>query len=535
MKHILWSGVWIGFLAWTPAFSQPVLGAPEGKEPQVSQIDVKPDSQAETRRVDRFVVEGNTLLPIEELEAILNLYQGRDLTLAQMKEAAADITSIYQRKGFYLVRAIIPRQKFDSPQVRMQVVEGKIGEVRVEGAEYYDPDFIRRRFEVAIADKNFRADEFTRSVSLLNELPDLQVKAVLSPGKEVGTADVTLQVKDALPLHAGLDYNNYGTPQTGQNRMGLDVDAGNLAFQGDQFSLRGVLGFPSRNNTFFQAQYLAPINLNGTTLGLSYANGAFSVSQGLGAILDVRGKADIFTLSVTHPLDRDLDFSSNLSLGISHKNIVNNFFGGQLPFSHDEYTMGRLTYSADWRGPDGRTIFQGAWAQGLGGTPASDPLVSRVGANGRFSRFNFDAARIQRLDDGLYGVLRGSMQYATSSLYVGEQFALGGPDTVRGYQQAELLGDNAYMVGAELRWSPFLEEPDKFQVVCFVDHGGVSLRDKQPGDLAGGSTLTGAGFGFRWAMWDQANLRLDVGFPLQSRPDRSAGSPAIYAGVQTRY
>lgn len=531
-----------GLVLQAGVFAQPLTVEPPLESPlpppavrDLGQVDVKPDPSTETRQVDRWLVEGNTLLPAEDVNAILSAYQGRALTLAQMKEAAADVTSLYQRKGYYLVRAIIPKQDFTTGQVRVLVVEGKIADVRVEGAEYYDPEFIKERFAVAIEDKNFRADDFTRAIALLNELPDLQVKAVLSPGKDKGTADVVLKVEDRLPVHAGIDYNNYGTPQTGQNRIGLDFDAGNLAFQGDQLSLRGVVGFPSRNNTFYQVQYQTPINLDGTTMGVSYANGAFSVSQGLGAILDVRGVADIFTLSASHPLQRDLDFSSNIGLAVSHKNITNNFFGGRLPFSHDQYTMARLAYGADWRGPDGRTIFQAALAQGLGGTGGNDPLVSRAGAHGGFSRFNFDLARIQRLDEGLYGVLRGSAQYATSPLYVGEQYAIGGPDTVRGYQQAELLGDNAYLVGAELRWSPFLEEPDVFQVVAFIDHGGVSLRNRQPGDLLNGSTLTGAGFGFRWAMWENANLRFDVGFPLQSRPNRNAGDPAIYAGVQTRF
>lgn len=495
----------------------------------------KTESQAETRLVERFVVQGNTLLPDDQITALLKLYEGKRLTLAQMKEAAADLTSLYQRKGYYLVRAIIPQQSFKTPDIEMLVVEGKIGNISVEGAEHYDADFIRRRFEVAVPDGNFRSEEFTRSLMLLNELPDLNVKAVLAPGKTPGTADVVLQVNDELPVHAGLDYNNYGTAPTGQNRLGLDFDAGNLVAQGDQFSLRGVIGFPSRNNTFFQAQYSTPVNLDGTTLSASYANGAFSVSQGLGAILDVRGGADIFTVSMAHPLARELEFSSNLGLAVSHKTVRNDFFGGALPFSRDQYTMARLSYMADWRGPSGRTLMQASWAQGLGGTGGNDPLASRAGVSGTFSRFNLDAARIQRLDHNLYAVLRGSAQYATTPLYIGEQFALGGPDTVRGYPQAELLGDNAYLVGAELRWSPIEDSPDAFQVVSFIDHGGVSLRRRLPGDLLGGSSLTGAGFGFRWALWDNANLRVDVGFPLTGRPNLRVGQPALYTGLQTRF
>lgn len=147
-------------------------------------LDTKPDPTAETRRVDHFVVEGSNLLPKEKLDEVLRVYEGKDLTLAQMKEAAADITSLYQRSGYYLVRAIIPQQQFDTGNVRMQVVEGKIGEIKVEGAEYYDPDFIRERFQVAVQDQNFKADDFTRAMALLNELSDLEVKAVLAPGKD---------------------------------------------------------------------------------------------------------------------------------------------------------------------------------------------------------------------------------------------------------------------------------------------------------------------------------------------------------------
>lgn len=488
-----------------------------------------------TLRVTRFVVENNRLLPQEDLDRVLRAYQDRDLTLAEMKEAAADITSLYQRQGYYLVRAIIPKQGFDSSEVRIRVVEAKVGKVVVEGAEHYDPDFIRRRFEAAVAENTFEASSFTRSLSLLNELPDLDVKAVLTPNESTGEADFLLQVKDSQPLHVGLDYNNYGTPATGEHRMGLNVDAGNLLTQADSLQVRGVVGFPSRNNNFVQASYTAPVNLEGTTLGFSYANGAFAVSEGLGAILDVRGNADIYTASLSHPLERDLDFSSNLGFTVSHKDISNNFFGGRLPFSHDRYTMGRVLYTADWRGPEGRTIIQGALSQGLGGTGADDPLVSRTGANAGFTRLNFDVARIHRLGAGLYGVLRGSAQWASTPLFVGEQYAMGGPDTVRGYQQAELLGDRAYLVGAELRWSPDTEDPDRFQFVFFLDHGGVSLVRPQPGDLARGNSLTGAGLGLRWNMFEQTNFRFDLGFPLRDRPTGTGRSPAVYAGLQTRF
>jgi hemolysin activation/secretion protein len=494
------------------------------------------DPAQRTRKVTRFVVEGNTLLPDAEVRNLLRVYEGRELTLDEMKEAARDLTSLYQHQGYYLVRALIPQQAFDGEEVKILVQEGKVGQIKVEGAEHYDPDFIRRRFEAAIENDTFRSEAFTRSLTLLNELPDLDVKAVLTSSQESpGKADFVLQVKDESPFHVGLDYNNYGTSATGLHRMGLNLDAGNVLTQADAFSLRGVVGFPSRNNNFFQVGYSAPLNLDGTTAGFSYANGAFAVSEGLGLILDVRGNANIYTFNLSHPLERSLDFSSNLGLTVSHKDIANNFFGGRVPFSHDKYTMARLAYGADWRGPSGRTIVQASVSQGLGGTGASDPLVSRVGASSGFTRFNLDGARVHRLTDGVYGVLRASGQWSTTPLFVAEQFAMGGPDTVRGYQQAELLGDRAYLLGAELRWSPDLENPDKFQFVFFLDHGGVSLVRPQPGDLARGNTLTGTGLGFRWGLFDKTNLRFDLGFPLRDRPQGGGRAPAVYTGLQTQF
>ena len=494
-----------------------------------------PTSSEKTTRVTHFVVTGNTLLPEDDLRKLCEIYEGQELTLSQIKDVARNLTALYQRSGYFLARAYVPAQNIQNQQVELRVVEGSIGKVTVEGAQNYDPEYIRERFLQHLEGETFRSDRFQRNMLLLNELPDLQVKAVMSPSAEVGKADITLRVEDQLPVHAGLDYNNYGTVETGENRVGLTFEAANLLQQADQLTLRGVLGFPARENSFYQLNYQTPLNLDGTALTFGYANGAFAVSQGLGAILDVRGDADIYTVALSHALERELPFSSNLGLAVSHKYIRNNFFGGRVPFSQDEYTSARFTYQGDWRSIAGRTLLQAAYTQGLGGTPASDPLVSRVGASGGFAKFNLDLARIQNLDSGLYGLVRFSGQYATQPLYVAEQYAMGGPDTVRGYAQAELLGDNAYLVSAELRWSPIADDLDAFQVSAFLDHGGVSLRRPQPGDLPNGSSLTGAGFGFRFGLENHATLRLDLGFPLSPTPSRSGRSPAVYAGLQTRF
>lgn len=517
--------IWGASLLFACLFTPQVWAEPQAPTP----------NKAETVLVKKFRIAGNTLLDEELLQSRLQAYEGQQLTLEQLKELAKNLTAVYQKHGYFLVKVYVPAQKFESDSVELRVVEGRIGQVTVEGAEHYSADYIRERFMKAFEGQDFRNDRFQRTMLLLNELPDLEVKAIMKPGQAEATADVVLKVQDQLPVHAGLDYNNYGTSETGTNRIGLTFEAGNLLNQADQLSLRGVLGFPGRQNSFYQLNYQTPLDMDGTTLTAGYANGAFAVSEGLGAILDVRGRANIYTLAVSRALERELEFSSNLGLSVSHKSINNDFFGGRVPFSRDEYRSARLTYQADWRRPEGRTLLQAAWTQGLGGTSAADPLVSRAGASGGFGKLNLDIAHVHNLDTGLYGVLRGTAQWATQPLYVAEQYAVGGPDSVRGFAQAELLGDNAYVLSAELRWSPFHDDLDAFQVATFIDHGGVGLRRPLAGDLPNGSHLTGAGFGFRFGLQEHANLRLDVGFPISPSRSRSGNNPAIYCGLQTRY
>jgi hemolysin activation/secretion protein len=530
MPQKFWSALAISIALSSTAWAQPPVAQFQEAD-QMAPAEPSKDAggAVQTRRVDKFELQGNTVLDAELLQRTVAPYQGRDLTLAQMKECAKALTTVYQLNGYYLVKAIVPAQDFKSTTVRLLITEGKLGELKVEGNNAYSTEYLKEYFQGSFEDGNFKSERFTRTTMLLNEQPDLNVKATLMPGSKPGTTDIILKAKEDNQFHVALDYNNYGTSASGQNRAGVNLEYTSLLFEGDQFLARGVIGFPSKKNVFSQFQYQAPLDMDGTGINLSYANGAFAVSEGLGAILDVRGSADIYTVGFSKALDRQLDFSSNLGLSFSHKDVRNDLFGGLLPFSRDSYSTGRLTYQCQWRAPENMTFLNAAATFGLGqsGTPSS-----RVGSSPG-TRFNLDLARIQHLAPELNLVIRGTAQYATNPLFVAEQYAIGGPDSVRGFQQAQLLGDNAYLASAELRYSPIEGEPDLFQLAFFIDHGGVSLKRPQPGDLPFGTSLTGIGCGFRYAITPGSNLRVDLGFPLT--PIQGNSNPVIYTGLQTKF
>ncbi len=485
-----------------------------------------------TLLVEEFRVEGNTLLKEEEIQSLVAPYEGRDLTLAEMKEVATLLTDLYRRKGYLLVRAIVPKQDFGEGPVTIQVLEGKVGSISVEGAKHYSADWIEAHLNEATVGGDFQADEFQRRLLLLNDYGDLTVQAVLRPGSERGTADIVIKVEDSNPLHVGLDYNNFGVPETGEHRFGLTFDVGNLFTDGDDLRFRGVLSTPTEDlSTFLQLRYGTPINNNGTRVGVEYQRGAFSSGQGLAQLLDIRGDADIFSLFASHALVRTLDHRSDVALTLSYKDIENSIFRN-VPLAQESYLSSRLEYLGDWRDVKGRSLLQASWTQGYGS--GGGAIVSNPRANDSFTKFNLDLLRVQNLRPGIYGVLRGSGQFAVNPLYTIEQFSIGGISTVRGFTQSELLGDSGYTVSGELRWSPLKDDPEILQLVAFLDHGGVRIIDRFPGELPV-SSLTGAGFGFRSSLTEKTHLTLDIGFPISPTNNRLNRGPVVYGGIQTRF
>ena len=60
---------------------------------------------------------------------------------------------------------------------------------------------------------------FQPELDQANASPDRQIYPVISPGLEPGTTDLTLKVKDRLPLHGHIELNDKSTPGTPALRL----------------------------------------------------------------------------------------------------------------------------------------------------------------------------------------------------------------------------------------------------------------------------------------------------------------------------
>ncbi|MDD5176455.1 MAG: POTRA domain-containing protein [Sterolibacterium sp.] len=88
---------------------------------------------AEDERIDiaRFRIEGNTLLPAEQLATLVGPYAGAGRVYGDIQRALEATENAYRDMGFNNVHVFVPEQELSQGVVKLLVVEGTIGKVAV--------------------------------------------------------------------------------------------------------------------------------------------------------------------------------------------------------------------------------------------------------------------------------------------------------------------------------------------------------------------------------------------------------------------
>ena len=139
-------------------------------------------------KVTGFRISGNTLFTEAEILPVLADFVGKELGFEDLSDAVREVTAFYRTRGYFLAQAYLPRQELRSGIVKIHVLEGRIGEVRLKQAPgsrlkpWIAEGFLRRIEEGAIATE----EGVERPLLLLGDLPAMVVQSTLAPGKNVG-------------------------------------------------------------------------------------------------------------------------------------------------------------------------------------------------------------------------------------------------------------------------------------------------------------------------------------------------------------
>ena len=519
--------------------SRPEFQAPKQELPSLSVEDSRTvvDPGAGPRFIVKKInVTGNTLVGDDLLAPILDVGDGMEVTLGILHLIAQEITSLYGLQGYILARAYVPEQEIENGVVTIQVIEGKLGKIEVNGNEKFKSEDIVARLKPLQNNPALKESTLEKYLLGLNATQGLKVKAVLKPGEVFGTSDLTLEAEESRTYRVAFDADNFGSRFTGEQRYGLTGEAGSLFRLGDRFSVRGVKS--NEDQLYINPSYSIPIGSHGTTATLSYTFTDFNLGGNLVA-LNAGGQANIFTAELSHTLIRTRSAELYLSLGGEIRNFENGLAGA--PSSDDK--LRDVYFEAGGFFKDSlraQTYYSLRLQQGFSESDVSDPFNSRAQGRGDALVSSFNITRYQSAFIGkAYFIIRARGQAVSKRVLSPDQFAIGGYGSVRGYPLAEAAGDNGYAVSTELvipfpfKWT-VLKNPRMLQLdqilsfFTFLDHGRVFVKNKQPGEAD--QDLSGAGLGIRLnlpplgANYPSFSFALAYGFPVFGGPDPSDGS-----------
>ena len=494
--------------------------------------------------VEKILVEGNTLLPKEWVQAQLKPYESRYLTFNDLEKLTTDLTQEYRRRGYVTSQMYVPVQNFTQGTITLKALESRIGDITVAEGKYFKPRAVLPRLKSKEGDiLSLNPVEF--NLLDINQNPDLKVKVVLKAGKDAGETDVNFKIVDQHPYHISPYMDNLGRNSIGNQRFGALVTHNNVLGFGDQ-AVSGVN--LSKRNVGVVSQYDLPIGPYGTRLGFRHAYSHLTLGGQLSS-LNIASTANIYTALVTQPFIKRPKFDFSGDVAVDFKELNTTLFDGtpaKTPFNSDEIRVLRPGLNVKMNDKWGQTQFRQEASIGLdmlGANQNNDSRNSKAGSGSQFVHFNNSIQRIQPLPFSTIGVVRLNSQLANDRLLAAEQMQIGGAYTVRGYQEGRAISDRGFFLSTEY-YVPSFFIPKKVKIpftqrpmreglywIAFGDFGIVNTKDPIPGERST-TTLASTGIGIRIQFTKYLVGRLDVGVPLVRLPG-DAQNPRFHFGLQS--
>ena len=459
--------------------------------------------------INEFRVLGNHVLPPVVIERSVYPFLGPARTLDTVKQAADALEKAYKAAGYGAIYVDIPEQEVANGIVRLKVTEGKLEKLHVRGERYFSGRQILAALPVLEIGKTPNLPELQKELTALNaRTPDRSTTPVLKAGSEPGTVDVELAVKDTLPLHGSLQYDDRHTADTTPNRATAALSYDNLWQRQDSVGVQyqTAPAKPSDAEVLI-ANYLGHVGSDGAQAAFTYTRTNSNVLA-LGT-LGVLGKGSIYGAHWMEPLLSSASSSQSINLGADYKDVLTSV----LPNTTGSTSSGAVTALVKY--VNWSAAYSGSWWRDTQNYSLS--VAANFGVRGLVnSPDEFENARYNAYPDYLYlrvgfngtqklplnfGLMqKASVQWADSPLVNNEQFSLGGADTVRGYLEAETLGDSGFASTLEIHSPPLGPHAGSFLSplygFIFVDGGVATLVNPLPGQREN-VTLWSTGLGLR--------------------------------------
>ena len=472
----------------------------------------------------------------QEFHDIAASYLGGPVSQYRLNELIRDLILLYRRNDLPVVDISVPEQDITDGTVQLIVREGRIGQVRVEGAHFFDPDVLAKQIWLCPGEPIYES-WLQHELRWLYRNPFRTINLELTPGEYPGETDIIFNVEDKLPVRLYAGYEDTGNQALGLERTFYGINWYNAFkkddYAGYQYTASSDFSSLGAHSAFYST---ALHNRDIVTVYGSYAE----LTSPLGIITN-KGRSWQVLSRWYRELCPHGCYEHAITAGLDIKQTNTNLDqGGVLVFNSNadifQFMLGYVGRYEDCNG---------SWSIGADAyfspgdvldrnTDAAFQQIRAFATADYFYARGFAEKRIN-LPHCYEFVARATGQVAEGNLLPTEQLGLGGYNSIRGYDLFSVVGDSGYFFNLEL-WTPVrCVKGGELRCLAFVDMGQAFNHTLLPLESAS-TDMQGAGVGFRYTLDPHLTVRCDYGWQL-SRLNPLFGQPESrwHVGVVASY
>jgi hemolysin activation/secretion protein len=473
------------------------------------------------------------------LNDLMTSHFGNPLTEGEISCIKKEVLGYYQGEDRCALTVIAPCQDLTNGVLTLIVIESKLGGIRVTGNRHFSSEQFCKAISLQ-PDQPISRKQLVKEVQWLNENPFRKVDVVYAPGTAFGTTDIELVVNDRRTIRFYSGFDNTGNDTTGNNRIYAGFN------WGDVFGLDHIFSYqfttaPEYNRFWAHTgTYTIPLPWYNTLIffgGYSQIHAKFRSFEAPAEIFSNKGASWQVSARYDIPLPLFTFALHEFTLGYDFKNTNSNLFFGAIPVNpnptHVNLGQFMASYNIGYESKDIYTSFEleGFWSPGewYPNQTNADYQELRLKAKNKYiyARSSFSFIWDFSSPFTFFSALRG--QIANRNLLPSEEFGVGGYDTVRGYKEREVNGDDAFVMNLELQTKPRgfgeifrkVKWIDDLILIAFFDYG-MAIKNQTAFGQKKTDYLYSVGPGVKYQMFPYLNARLFYGIQLN---DLGFGGP----------
>jgi len=207
-------------------------------------------------------ITGAVTLPASQFRPLYESLLGKDITLGDILNVADKIEAEYRAAGYLLVRAFVPPQRVRDGVFTINVVEGFLANISVQGGDADTRALIREYLAPARESRPLKYAEMERGLLLANDLPGVSATGILRPSPDTqGASDLVVDMTQPW-IAGGIAVDNRGSRFSGLWTVAGDVEF-NSIFGADQLAASVTLSPNSLEQVAGQLTYRRAIGSEG--------------------------------------------------------------------------------------------------------------------------------------------------------------------------------------------------------------------------------------------------------------------------------